>query len=83
VVSSVWSKVISNCTTGHSGLGAGPSAVLTKDAPDLHKSLYACANCLVRGSGPSAGAKMEWGEDCVVFGICTTDCSTLSQVFAL
>jgi hypothetical protein len=24
--------------------------------------------------GPSAGAKFGLGRDCVVFGICTTDC---------
>jgi hypothetical protein len=24
--------------------------------------------------GPSAGAKLGLGRDCVVFGICTTDC---------
>jgi hypothetical protein len=56
------------------GLGAGPSAVLTRCVASLHKSLCACADRPTGVGGQSAGAKMELRMNFVFFEDCTTDC---------
>lgn len=65
------------CTVDRSGLGAGPSVVLTREVAELHKSLSVCANHLVEVGGPSIGANMDLGLHCVFLEICTTDCPRL------
>jgi hypothetical protein len=47
------------------GLRARPSAVLTREGLSLHKSMCACVDRLTMCVGPSAGAKMGLGRDCV------------------
>ena len=57
------------CTADRPGLRAELSAVLTREGLSLHMSLCACADCLVEVGGPSAGAKMDLGRNCVFLGV--------------
>jgi hypothetical protein len=61
VVTLEWSEVFAVLHCEPSSLGVGPSAVQTRDVSDLHKSLCASADSLVRGRRPTVGAKMELG----------------------
>jgi hypothetical protein len=62
------------CTVDRPGLGAGPSAVLTREGPSLHMSLCACADRPAKVGGPFVGAKTDLSKDCVFLVRCTTDC---------
>jgi hypothetical protein len=67
--------------TGPVHLYCGPSGPWgwTVRSPDQRRlisaqSLNYCADSPTLLGGPSAGAKFGLGRDCVVFGVCTTDC---------
>jgi hypothetical protein len=47
---------------------------MTRDVFNLQKILCASADSLIGIGGPSVGAKMELGRDCVFFDVSTMDC---------
>jgi hypothetical protein len=57
VVTLEWSEVFAVLHCEPSSLGVGSSAVQTRDVSDLHKSLCASADSLVRGRRPTVSAK--------------------------
>jgi hypothetical protein len=56
------------------GLRIEPSAVLNREGLSLHKSMCACVDHPSMCGGPSIGAKMGLGRDCVFWGVCIADC---------
>jgi hypothetical protein len=48
-------------------------AILTREVAELHKSLSDCVDRLDGVGGPSAGAKLELGRDCVFLVDCSAD----------
>jgi hypothetical protein len=55
------------CTADHSGLGARPSTVLTREGPILHMSLCACADRPAWVDRQYACAKTYLGRDYVYY----------------
>jgi hypothetical protein len=54
---------------GPSGLGAGSSALLTRENLSLHKSMCVCADYPAGVGEPSTCAKLDLGRDCVFLGV--------------
>jgi hypothetical protein len=65
--------VLHVCTADRPGLGAGPSAVLTREGHSLHSP---CLLCGLSGQGRRTVRRCQigFGRDCVFLGVCIMDC---------